>query len=107
MQNPDYSYVTAESKQNCDFPFRLMDEIKGTLREEQTPYFSDFEIRRYINKYYNGTPESIERIIYEMALVKAEDSSIQISGLTTADNSQYYRRLAARYRPINTGILGG
>ena len=40
-----------------------------------------------------------------MLIVKSEDSTIQVSGLTTQDTSSYFKRLASRYRKRNTGNL--
>jgi post-segregation antitoxin (ccd killing protein) len=81
----------------------LMSELKTILREESVPYFSDAELEFYARK--NGY--ELNKTVYECLLVKAEDTSLNISGLTTADTSAYYRRLAARYRPNNSGVLQG
>jgi len=81
----------------------LLDEIKIELREEQTPYFSDEEIDYYLTK--NGGDKN--GALYEMLLIKAEDTSIRVSGLTTQDSSSYFRRLASRYRPFSSWVLPG
>lgn len=77
--------------------------IKLILREEQIPFFDDNEFTFYLDKN-NGDRDAT---IYEMLLVKAEDSTIQVSGLTSADTSAYFRRLASRYKPFNSGQLSG
>lgn len=75
--------------------------IKNILREKDIPFFSDEEI----NFYYNKNNENLNNTIYECLLVKAENTTLNISGLSVADSSAYFRRLAARYRPNNSGIL--
>lgn len=77
--------------------------IKKAVREDQIPYFEDDDFKFYLEKN-NG---NVNDTIYEMLIVKAEDSSISVSGLTTQDVSGYFRRLASRYRPNNSGILQG
>lgn len=75
--------------------------IKREIRENQSPYFEDDDFPYYFDKNdgdFNAT-------CYEMLLVKAEDSTISVSGLSTSDTSAYFRRLASRFRPFNTGVL--
>ena len=79
-----------------------MDFIMRELRENQSPYFEDGDIEHYYTKNKNNTLATI----YEMLIVKSEDSTIRVSGLNTADTSRYFLRLASRYRPNNSGILG-
>lgn len=78
-----------------------IDTIKRELREQQIPYFDEDDFEYYLNKNNGDTKATI----YEMLLLKAEDSSIQVSGLSTADTSSYFRRLASKYRQYNTGNL--
>jgi hypothetical protein len=75
--------------------------IKREIRENQSPYFEDGDFPYYYEK--NGG--DFNATCYEMLLVKAEDSTISVSGLTTQDTSAYFRRLASRFRPFNTGVL--
>lgn len=81
----------------------VIDIIKRELRENQSPYFDDSDINYYLSKN-NG---DINATVYEMLLIKAEDSTLEMSGLTSADTSAYFRRLASKHRPFNTGILSG
>lgn len=78
-------------------------DLKIVLREEQVPFFSDAELQFYLNEN-NG---DYKATAYQCLLIKAENTSLSISGLSTADTSTYFRRLASRYRPRNSGILGG
>lgn len=80
-----------------------IEELKIICRETEAPFFSDEELQYYLTKA-NG---DIELAAYACLCIKAEDTTLTISGLTTADSSQYFRRLASRYRPTNSGILSG
>ena len=71
-------------------------ELKLILREETSPFFTDEEIAYYLNKN-NG---NINNAAYECLLLKAEDDSIALpGGLTLANNSAYWLRLAKKYKP--------
>lgn len=78
-------------------------DLKIVLREEQVPFFSDAELQFYLNEN-NG---DYKATAYQCLLIKAENTTLSISGLSTTDTSAYFRRLAGRYRPRNSGILGG
>lgn len=80
-----------------------IDKIKLEIREEQAPYFEDDEISYYLEKN-NG---DVNATIYEMLIIKSEDSTISVSGLSTQDTSSYFKRLASRFRSYNTGTLLG
>lgn len=79
-----------------------LDELKLILREEDIPFFTDEQLEYYLRKF--GT---VEATAYECLLIKAEDTTLSVSGLSTADSSKYFRRLASRYRPNNSGVLKG
>lgn len=81
----------------------VITNIKREIRENQSPYFEDCDIEYYLEKN-NG---DFNATVYELLLIKAEDSTISVSGLTTQDTSAYFRRLASRYRQYNTGVLDG
>lgn len=78
-------------------------DLKIVLREEQVPFFSDAELQFYLNE----NDGDYKATAYQCLLIKAENTTLSISGLSTADTSTYFRRLASRYRPCNSGILGG
>ena len=77
--------------------------IKREVREAQAPYFDEDDFLYYLNKN-NG---DVNATIYEMLIIKSEDSSITVSGLSTQDTSSYFRRLASRYKKFNSGIIAG
>lgn len=80
-----------------------IDELKIVLREHDIPFFLDHELAYYLkkNKY------DLNSAVYECAMIKAENSSLSVSGLQLPDSSAYFRRLAIRYRPNNSGVLKG
>lgn len=80
-----------------------IDIIKREIREEQFPYFEENDFSYYLEKN-NG---DVNATIYEMLLIKSEVSTISVSGLNTQDTSGYFKRLASRFRPSNSGVLGG
>ena len=77
--------------------------IKMEIREKQSPYFEEDDFQYYLNK--NGG--NVEATIYEMLIIKSEDSTISVSGLNTQDTSGYFKRLASRFKQFNSGILKG
>lgn len=78
-----------------------LNELKLNIRENDVPFFNDDELLYYLTKY-----KTVERASYECLIIKSEINSLNISGLSTQDNSLYFRRLAERFRPNNSGILG-
>ena len=79
------------------------DRIKKLLREEECQFFTDGDIEFYLSE--NGG--NVNKTLYQMLLVKAEDTTLSVSGLNCADTSKYFRRLAQRYRQNNSGQLKG
>ncbi len=77
--------------------------IRKELREEQAPFFEDDDFLHYLSKN-NG---NVDATIYEMLIIKSEDSTISVSGLTTQDTSSYFKRLASRYKQFNSGVIKG
>ena len=80
-----------------------IERIKKEIREQDSPYFEDDDFEYYLSKN-NG---DVNATIYEMLIIKSEDSTISVSGLSTHDTSSYFKRLASKYKPFNSGILGG
>ena len=79
-----------------------LDRLKFILRESEMPMFTDEELQSYLDN-----SDSFELALYELLLLKSENTGLQISGLTIQDTSSYFRRLAQTYRPHNSGMLGG
>ena len=79
-----------------------LDRLKFILRESEMPMFTDEELQSYLDN-----SESFDLALYELLMLKSENTGLQISGLTIQDTSSYFRRLAQTYRPHNSGVLGG
>lgn len=79
----------------------ILMHIKTEIRESMSPYFDDSEIEYYFNR----NDGDVDATIYELLIVKSEDSTVSISGLNTGDTSAYFKRLASRYRRYNSGVL--
>ncbi len=80
-----------------------LSDLKIILREKNIPFFDDDEL----NFYYSKNGGNFNNTAYECLLIKSENTSLNISGLSAADSSNYFRRLAAQYKPNNSGILKG
>ena len=78
-----------------------IERIKKEIREEQAPYFEEDDFQYYLDK----NAGNVDATIYEMLIIKSEDSTISVSGLNTQDTSSYFKRLASRYKQFNSGIL--
>lgn len=80
-----------------------LSNLKLILREGDIPFFTDRQLSFYLEQ--NGG--DVRRTAYQCLLIKAEDTTLEVSGLSTADTSKYFRRLASQYRPFNSGTLKG
>ena len=80
-----------------------VERVYKEIREEQSPYFEDGDIEYYLEKN-NG---NVGATIYEMLIIKSEDSSLSLSGVNTTDTSGYFKRLASKYKQFNSGTLIG
>ena len=79
-----------------------LETLKLILREESSPFFSDLELAYYLEKNNND----LDRTVYECLLIKAEDDSISLpGGLSLANNSSYWLRLAKKYKPNASRVL--
>lgn len=81
----------------------ILARIKKIVREDAVSFFTDDEIE----SYYAENNENFNATVYNLLLVKAENTTLAVSGLSLADSSRYYLRLASKYKPRNTGTLGG
>lgn len=79
-----------------------IEELKLILREDSCPFFDDEELAYYYKKHGN-----VNDAAYTCLLLKAENTTLSVSGLNCADTSAYFLRLAQQYRRSNSGILKG
>lgn len=78
-----------------------LSRFKFILREAEMPMFTDEEIQQHVE-----AADSFDMALYELLMLKAENTGLTVSGLEISDTSSYFRRLALTYRPHNSGILG-
>ena len=78
-----------------------VEQVYKETREEQCPYFEEGDIEYYLEK----NKGDVNATIYEMLIIKSEDSSLSLSGVNTTDTSGYFKRLASKYKPYNSGNL--
>lgn len=79
-----------------------IDELKIILRENDFPFFSDEELNYHLEK--NGN--DLNKTAYDLLIIKSESTALVSSGLEVGDTSKYFRRLAQKYRTINSRVLG-
>lgn len=80
-----------------------IERVKKEVREDQAPFFEEGDFEYYLEK----NKGDVNATIYEMLILKSEDSTISVSGLSTTDTSSYFKRLASRFKSFNSGILKG
>ena len=80
-----------------------LSNLKLILREEDIPFFTDEQLEFYLQQ----NSGDVKATAYQCLLIKAEDTTISVSGLSTSDTSKYFRRLASQYRPFHSGTLKG
>ena len=75
--------------------------MQKILLEDEVKFFDEEDYQFYVDEN-NG---DIDAAIYQILILKSEDTTLSVSGLTTTSTSSYFKMLAARYRPINSGTL--
>lgn len=80
-----------------------IDELKMLCRERQVPFFDDEDLQYQLDRA-NG---DVNLAAYRCLIIKAENSTVQVSGLTLADTHTYWLRLASSVRPSGSCIIKG
>lgn len=78
-----------------------LDELKLNIREQDYPMFKDEELLYYIEK----NKGDVKKTSYDCLIMKAENTGLSVSGLTTKDSSSYFKMLASKYVTRNSGVL--
>lgn len=78
-----------------------IDILKMNIREKQYPMFTDDELIYYLEK----NKDDVEKTSYECLILKAENTGLSVSGLTTKDSSSYFKMLASNFVKTNSGVL--
>ena len=80
-----------------------LEELKLPSRAKQVPIFEEDGLLYQLEK----AGRDVALAAYRCLLIKAENSTVQVSGLTLADTSAYWLRLAAAVRPSGSCIVEG
>lgn len=83
-------------------PLSTIERLKIVLREEDCPFFSDEELKFYLEENGNDFNDTA----YRCLLLKSENTTLTLSGFEAGDSSKYFRRIAQRYRRTNSRVLG-
>ena len=78
-----------------------IDILKMNIREKQYPMFTDDELMYYLEM----NKDDVEKASYECLILKAENTGLSVSGLTTKDSSSYFKMLASNFVKTNSGVL--
>lgn len=118
---PGCKIINPQYNENSEFippseiliPEKDMIAIKYATREFVYPggvnssYRDSFFTEAEINFWYLQNNGDVNKTIYDLLIAKSEDNTLSLPGLSTSDTSSYFKRLASRYKPNNSGILGG
>nr|DAP78575.1 MAG TPA: hypothetical protein [Caudoviricetes sp.] len=80
-----------------------VEKLRVILREKDVPFFTDDELIMQLERAGND----IDIAAYHCLIIKAEECSLNVSGLSIADSHTYWLRLASMYRPNCTTIRKG
>lgn len=79
----------------------VVDKLKKVLLEDKARFFTDEDLEFYLHENGNNFNETA----YQCFILKSQDTSLSLPGLSTADTSGYFLRLAQKYKKRNSGIL--
>lgn len=78
-----------------------VEQLKMILQEKSVPFFTEEELELYLEIFGND----VKKTAYHCLLLKAQNNSLNVSGLTTQDSSSYFKMLAQQYITTNSGVL--
>lgn len=76
--------------------------LKIRLREEDYPLFTNEELQ-----YFIDSCDSLDMATYRAAILKSEANGLKLNGVEIESMSKFFLRIAAMYRPSNSGVLKG
>lgn len=79
-----------------------MKALKLRLREVDYPLFLDEELQ-----YFLDTSKDLDEATYKAAIIKSEANGLTLNGVEIESMSRFFLRIAAIYRPTNSGDLRG
>ena len=74
--------------QNVNGQEKELTQLRINLREEQVPFFDDMELQRQLER----ADFDVDLASYRCLIIKAEECSLSVSGLSIADSSAYWLR---------------
>lgn len=74
--------------------------LKIRLREADYPLFTDEELQYFIDE-----SKDLDYATYKAALLKSEANGLTLNGIEIESMSRFFLRIAAMYRPTNSGDL--
>lgn len=80
-----------------------LEQLKKNLREKDVPFFDVEDLKYHLER----AGDDVDLASYHCLIIKAEECSLSVSGLSLADSSAYWMRLAAMYRPNCTVVVKG
>lgn len=83
------------------FDVNKIDLLKFNLQERRFPFFEDEELNNLLLKN-NG---DVDAASYEGLILKAENTGMNVSGVTTKDSASYFKMLASHFVKTNSGVL--
>lgn len=75
--------------------------LKFRLREEDYPLYTNDELQNFIDL----NKGDLNMATYEAAIMKAQASGLSLNGIEFKTLSDYFLRIAAMYKPHNSGVL--
>lgn len=78
-----------------------IEKLKIYCRESEVQCFTDEELQFWLDECGGD----VKLAAYKCLILKSQDTTLSISGLNAADSSSYFKRLASKYKPNNSGIL--
>lgn len=78
-----------------------LEQLKFNIRESQYPCFTDQELKMMLEQCGND----VRKASYKCLIMKAENTGISVTGLTTKDSSSYFKMLASHFVTTNSGVL--
>lgn len=88
---------------NIEGQEKSISDLKMALREKEVPFFEDAELQYHLEM----AAGNVELAAYHCLVIKAEECSLSVSGLSLADSSAYWLRMASMYRPNCTAVMKG
>lgn len=76
--------------------------VLNICREIEIPFFTE---NKELFNILCAQAKNEQELIYRCLLFKSENTSLSISGMSLADTSTYFKRMARMFKPSNSGVL--